>query len=268
MLSSQGAGRRLDGGLLSVAEVAASIFQSEKWEGTGSCTTTETAAATASGVCVLVRVVSRKWSTYCMLNGHCSGVVLSGTPVDGLTGFKSGPSVPPSMPSPENPPEPADIMPCSSFLVSSRRRGPCASISPSSDSKKPPRRCHALLIPAGGSRDLWWRSVGRPIYNHKFQSSLSTQHNDRRASFRSGTAEQHEDLIRRVSVGRSGEQAAMLALAKELFEGNCLGAVSWQQRKRLQVRVCRSETTKNRRRKTKEWRGTSDELILRQKHGP
>lgn len=33
VLSSQGAGRRLDGGLLSVAEVAASIFQSEKWEG-------------------------------------------------------------------------------------------------------------------------------------------------------------------------------------------------------------------------------------------
>eukprot|EP00903_Cladosiphon_okamuranus_P006300 g6178.t1 len=32
VLSSQGAGRRLDGGLLSVAEVAASIFQSEEWE--------------------------------------------------------------------------------------------------------------------------------------------------------------------------------------------------------------------------------------------
>lgn len=34
VLSSRGAGRRLDGGLLSVAEVAAAIFQSEKWEGT------------------------------------------------------------------------------------------------------------------------------------------------------------------------------------------------------------------------------------------
>lgn len=34
VLSSQGAGRRLDGGLLSVAEVAAAIFQTEKWEGT------------------------------------------------------------------------------------------------------------------------------------------------------------------------------------------------------------------------------------------
>lgn len=33
VLSSQGAGRRVDGGLLSVAEVAAAIFQSEKWEG-------------------------------------------------------------------------------------------------------------------------------------------------------------------------------------------------------------------------------------------
>lgn len=60
------------------------------------------------------------------------------------------------------------IMPCSSFLVSSRRRGPCACISHSSDSNKPPRRCHALLIPAGGSRDLRWRSVGRPSYDHKF----------------------------------------------------------------------------------------------------
>ncbi|CBJ33221.1 calmodulin-like myosin-light chain [Ectocarpus siliculosus] len=33
-----------------------------------------------------------------------------------------------------------------------------------------------------------------------------------------GTAEQHEDLIRRVSVGRSGEQAAMLARARQVFE--------------------------------------------------
>lgn len=36
VLSSQAVGRRLDGGLLSVAEVAACIFQSEKWEGTRS----------------------------------------------------------------------------------------------------------------------------------------------------------------------------------------------------------------------------------------
>lgn len=35
VLSSTGEGRRLDGGLRSVAEVAASIFQSEKWEGMG-----------------------------------------------------------------------------------------------------------------------------------------------------------------------------------------------------------------------------------------
>ncbi|CAM9744831.1 unnamed protein product [Scytosiphon promiscuus] len=34
VLSSQGAGRRLDGGLLSVAEVAAAMFQACKWEGT------------------------------------------------------------------------------------------------------------------------------------------------------------------------------------------------------------------------------------------
>ncbi|CAB1112242.1 unnamed protein product [Ectocarpus sp. CCAP 1310/34] len=33
-----------------------------------------------------------------------------------------------------------------------------------------------------------------------------------------GTAEQHDDLIRRVSVGRSGEQAAMLARARQVFE--------------------------------------------------
>lgn len=35
VLSSTGEGRRLDGGLRSIAEVAASIFQSEKWEGMG-----------------------------------------------------------------------------------------------------------------------------------------------------------------------------------------------------------------------------------------
>lgn len=33
VLSSAGADRRLDGGLRSVAEVAAVVFQSEKWEG-------------------------------------------------------------------------------------------------------------------------------------------------------------------------------------------------------------------------------------------
>lgn len=33
VLSSAGAGRRVDGGLRSVAEVAATVFQSEKWEG-------------------------------------------------------------------------------------------------------------------------------------------------------------------------------------------------------------------------------------------
>lgn len=33
VLSSVGAGRRLDGGLRSVAEVSAAVFQEEKWEG-------------------------------------------------------------------------------------------------------------------------------------------------------------------------------------------------------------------------------------------
>lgn len=34
-----------------------------------------------------------------------------------------------------------------------------------------------------------------------------------------GTPEQHDALIRRVSVGRSTEQVAMLARAREVFEG-------------------------------------------------
>ena len=42
---------------------------------------------------------------------------------------------------------------------------------------------------------------------------------DEHARPRPGTAEQHEDLIRRVSVGRSVEQAAMLARARQVFEG-------------------------------------------------
>lgn len=40
-----------------------------------------------------------------------------------------------------------------------------------------------------------------------------------RRNARTGTPEQHEALIRRVSVGRSSQQASMLARAREVFEG-------------------------------------------------
>lgn len=225
VLSSQGAGRRLDGGLLSVAEVAASIFQCEKWEGTG-----------------LVhhhRNCGGNWCRFsaCVCLAKMPGLVLSGlrggvVPSDKISGwfarvqarlFHSNAAA--FLPKTRQNPRGLRCT-CSSFLGSrpfGSRHG-LRTISAIRTVATPTSLPDSVTIPSYQRlRDLRLRSNRstqlRP-HGEKIAFDATIINDDQPVSLRTGTAEQHEDLIRRVSVGRSGEQAAALALAREVFEGN------------------------------------------------
>lgn len=111
MLSTQGAGRRLDGGLLSVAEVAASMFQSEKWEGTVCGGVFYHTATAGLSLCRFFFRAAKVLALCFVVCGFRGNVVQCERFLEGLPGLESaGLSILQSIPPLENPPDPADIV--------------------------------------------------------------------------------------------------------------------------------------------------------------